>query len=199
MKDYLKYINAQATFNSRLWGKLTVESVSFTPASDGDLAVYIGQPLQAERPIVRIHSQCVFAETFDSDFCDCADQLYMAMDCLVQSQKGILVYLRFDGRGEGLSAKVKATALEIEGMDTFESRKAIGVQPEARSFEKIGEFFRSKGITKITLLTNNPDKINDIAKCGIDVKVEKLVVSDQNENVKKLYETKRKKFGHHIE
>lgn len=196
--NYQRFIGCKTKLNSNLWGPLEIESESFTPASDGDLVVYIGNPLQVERPIVRIHSECVFSEVFDSDFCDCAEQLNIAMNYLVESQKGILFYLRFDGRGAGLSAKVEATRLEMEGYDTYESRKMIGVAPEGRDFTNIGLFLINKGISKVSLLTNSPTKIEGLRKAGIDVEVIPLIVTTPNDNVKKLYETKAKKFNHII-
>ena len=196
--DYKKFLGEQCTFNSRKYGTITVESASFSPAVDGDLVAYFGKPLKAKRPLVRIHSLCVFAEVFDSDFCDCKDQLDIAFRELVDSKQGILFYLRFDGRGAGLSAKVAATALEVKGMDTYESRKKIGVAPEGRDFSSIAEFLKQKGITKITLLTNSPNKANDLRAHGIDVETKPLVVDNPNENVKRLYKTKAEKLGHTI-
>lgn len=195
--NYLRFVGESATFNSKIWGNITAESASFTPASDGDLVVYIGDIKNQERVYVRIHSECVFAEAFNSDFCDCAEQFNMAMGKLVQTG-GILFYLRFDGRGAGLSAKVKATALEVQGTDTYQSRIEIGVPPEGRDFTKIGEYLINKGIKKITLLTNNPNKVNDLQKTGIDIETEPLFTLYPNQNIKKLYETKAKKFGHKI-
>jgi len=198
MANYLKYIGSQTTFNSKKWGELLVESASFTPASDGDLVVYVGKPLEEERPIVRIHSECVFAEVFSSDFCDCAEQLDMAMKILISAKNGILFYLRFDGRGSGLSAKVKATSLEMEGIDTFESRIKIEVPPEGRNFSNIALFLLEKGIKKITLLTNNPIKIGDLVNNGIDVEPRPLIINDPNRNIENLYHTKVNKFNHSI-
>lgn len=193
--NFKHFIGSRATFNSRIWGKLVVESASFTPAADGDLVVYFGDITSVDRPFVRIHSECVFAEIFDSDFCDCADQLYYAMDYL-QKNGGILFYLRFDGRGAGLSAKVAATDLEVMGIDTYNSRKMIGIEPEGRDFTPIAHYLKSRGIDKITLLTNSPVKINDLVKSGIDVNVLPIYVDEPNDNVRKLYETKANKFGH---
>lgn len=195
--NYLRFIGERATFNSKTWGPITVESVSFTPAADGDLVAYIGDIKKQERVYVRIHSECVFAEAFDSDFCDCAEQFKMAMNKLVQTG-GVLFYLRFDGRGAGLSAKVKATALEVQGMDTYQSRLEIGVPPEGRDFTKIGEYLLSRDIKKITLLTNSPNKISDLRNAGVDVETEPLFVGNPNPNIRKLYETKVKEFGHKI-
>ena len=196
--EYKKFIGAKTPLYSRIWGKMIIESASFTPASDGDLVVYFGEhETSVERPVVRIHSECVFAEVFDSDFCDCADQLYYAMDYLRQTN-GILFYLRFDGRGAGLSAKVKATELEMQGIDTYTSRLMIGVPPEGRDFSPIADYLLSHGINKITLLTNSPDKYGDLANKGIDVNTLPLYVNTPNENVQKLYDTKVKKFKHRI-
>lgn len=198
--DYLKFVGSKTKFHSRKWGEIEAESVSFTPASDGDLVVFIGEPSPVNVPYVRIHSECVFAEAFDSDFCDCADQLHIAMDRLVgEPNGGILFYLRFDGRGAGLSAKVAATKLEMEGLDTFESRLHLGVDPEGREFLNIGTYLVEKGYKKVVLLSNNPKKKADLIKAGLEVDTEPLYVKDPNENVKKLYDTKVTKFNHEID
>ncbi len=196
--NYLNFIGETTTFNSEKWGKLTVESQSFTPASDGDLVVFIGDNINFKNPIVRIHSECVFAEVFSSDFCDCSKQLDLAMDYLLKNGGGILFYLRFDGRGAGLSAKVKATQLEMLGFDTYESREMIGVKPEGRSFENIAKYLISKNIKNIRMLTNNPNKIEGLEKHGINVVPISLILENCNENIKMLYKTKAEKFNHNI-
>ena len=198
MNTYKKFIGERTPLTSRIWGNLVIESASFTNASDGDLVVFFGNPANLpSRPVVRIHSECVFAEVFDSNFCDCADQLYHAMDYL-RKTNGILFYLRFDGRGAGLSAKVKATALEMQGIDTHTSRLMIGVPPEGRDFGPVADYMLQHGITKITLLTNSPDKIGDLQKKGIDVETLPLYIDKPNPNVQKLYKTKVQKFAHTI-
>jgi len=197
--DFTKYfLGSKATINSRTWGKLTFEAASFTQATDGDLIVIIGEPFNQTVPLVRIHSECIFAEVFDSDLCDCADQLQLAMKRLTEEQNGLLFYLRFDGRGAGLAAKVKATALEIQGINTYDSRIRIGVPPESRNFEKIGEYLTGHGIKKVRLLTNNPNKGKDLNSSGIEVIYEPLLINNPNQNVKLLYQTKAKKFNHVI-
>jgi GTP cyclohydrolase II len=106
--------------------------------------------------------------------------------------------LRLDGRGAGLASKVKATALEVGGVDTFESRIAIGVKPEGRDFRPVADFLKSKNVGSVRLLTNNPDKAGDLTKSGIATTVEPLVVRNPSKLVRKLYETKRTRFGHTI-
>jgi GTP cyclohydrolase II len=197
--DYIKkYIGEQVEFKSRTWGKLTVEVASFTPASDGDLVIFIGKPFEEDTPLIRIHSECVFAEALDSDLCDCADQLKLALNRLVSEGNGILFYLRFDGRGAGLAAKLKATALEVRGIDTYESRLKIGVEPEGRNFFSIGQYLFNKGIKKVRLLTNNPLKGKGLEDAGIIVFYEPLLISEPSKNVRKLYKTKANKFHHFI-
>jgi GTP cyclohydrolase II len=120
------------------------------------------------------------------------------MNRMVSEQNGILFYLRFDGRGAGLSAKVAATKLETQGVDTYDSRLQIGVEPEGRDFSNIGKFLMDKGFRKIKLLTNNPNKKNDLVKSGLEVEVEAMFVENPNINVKKLYDTKVTKFNHSI-
>lgn len=191
-------MGSQVRLKSRTWGTLTFEAVKLSPAIDGDLAVYVGNPLLLDKPLIRIHSECVFAEAFDSALCDCADQLKLAMRRLRDEGDGILFYLRLDGRGAGLTAKVKATALEVKGIDTYESRIAIGVEPEGRDFRSVAEFLKSKNIHSVRLLTNNPGKAGDLAKSGIEVTVEPLVVRNPSTLVRRLYETKRARFGHTI-
>lgn len=192
------FLGSTAKIHSSRWGDLTFESVSFSAAIDGDLMMTTGAPFECPEPLVRIHSECVFAERFQSDFCDCADQFDLAMQRLVASKKGIMFYLRVDGRGAGLAAKVKATALEVAGMDTFSSRRKIGVAPEGRDFSQIGRFLFSRGLRKAKLLTNNPSKAQGLIDAGIEVVLEPLIVPSCNANVKALYKAKAELFGHTI-
>ena len=197
--DYIKkFLEAKATITSSKWGFLTMEAASFTPAVDGDLIVHLGKPLEQNEPLVRIHSECLFGDVFHSTFCDCGRQLEMALDRMHHEGNGLLFYLRFDGRGAGLAAKVSATALEVAGTDTYESRMAIGVPPEGRDFTGIARYLQGKGIHKIRLLTNNPQKSEDLSRNGIEVDVIPLLIESPDEDVRRLYRTKALKFHHSI-
>jgi 3,4-dihydroxy 2-butanone 4-phosphate synthase/GTP cyclohydrolase II len=120
------------------------------------------------------------------------------MTRLTSEGHGILFYLRFDGRGAGLAAKVKATALEVSGVDTYDSRVSIGVSPEARHFTAIGQYLIANGVTRVRLLTNNPLKVEELMGAGISVEGQPLLVEDPNEKVRQLYKTKATKFQHDI-
>lgn len=190
------FLGSTTTLQSKIWGALTVEAASFTSAVDGDLVVHVGSPFEQPAPLVRIHSICTFSEVFDSDMCDCAEQLHMAMGRMVAEGHGLLFYLRFEARGAGLAAKVKATALEVEGMDTYDSRVAVGVEPESRDFSAVGRYLSGRGLKRVKLLTNNPKKVDDIARAGVEVIREPLVVDHPNEKVRQLLETKARRFQH---
>lgn len=196
MNEYKRFIGSKAEFPSRTWGSLKVESAEFTDAIDGDLIVSIGDSASQEIPLVRIHSECVFAEVFDSALCDCSDQLHMALATIRQEGHGTMFYLRMDGRGAGLAAKVCATALEMAGEDTYDSRVKIGVPTDGRSFESIGKYLLGIGVTKIRLLTNNPAKVADLEKVGIEVVPTPLKVDNPDKRIEHLYATKAAKFGH---
>jgi len=197
--DFLSgFIGSRTKLMSRTWGSLTIEAATFSAAADGDLVIEVGMPSPTSELLLRIHSECVFAEVFDSDLCDCADQLEHAMKRLTIAGNGMLIYLRLDGRGAGLAAKVKATALEIEGVDTFLSREKIGVPPEGRDFRSIGTYLRERGFARIRLLTNNPLKVRGLQSAGLEVETEPLLVTEPSAKVRQLYRAKAEKFGHTI-
>lgn len=199
MTDYLTpFLGAEATISSARWGRLTMEAASFSPAIDGDLVVRVGDPFSQTEPLVRIHSECLFGDVFHSQFCDCGTQLEMAMDQITAAGHGMLFYLRFDGRGAGLAAKVKATQLEVDGTDTFESRIAIGVQPEGRSFGQIAAYLKAHGVKRLRLLTNNPLKATDLEREGVQVSTIPLLLAHPGADVRRLYRTKAQKFHHSI-
>lgn len=198
MTDLRRLVGSTSVLESRTFGTLRVESVQLTEAVDGDLLVLFGQPFKTARPLVRIHSECVFAELLDSALCDCADQLSMALAALTESGCGILVYLRMDGRGAGLAAKVAATQLEVDGMDTWESRTVIGVEPEGRSFEAVAELLVDRGVRSVSLLTNNPAKVNALQHLGIDVQRVDMHLTTPSVAIRRLYRTKAERFGHFI-
>lgn len=192
------YLGSTAVINSKKWGPLMMEAASFTPAIDGDLVVHIGKPFDQPTLLIRIHSECTFSEVFDSELCECGEQLTITMEHLVREGNGLLFYLRLDGRGAGLAAKVAATKLEVEGVDTYDSRVAVGVAPEGRDFTSIGKYLVKHGVTRVRLLTNNPLKVAGLEQEGIMVEREPLVVPDQSEPVRRLLSTKAHRFGHQI-
>lgn len=180
---------------TKRWGTVHIESAFLSGTPDGDIVVHFGSPLVQPRPLVRVHSECLFAEVLDSATCDCGEQLSQALNEL-NTNGGLLIYLRQEARGAGISAKVAATALEVDGIDTWESRLRIGVNPEGRDFASVGAYLHSKGIRAVRLLTNNPLKICAIEEAGVQVERVSLTVRPANDHVDRLYRTKAERFGH---
>jgi GTP cyclohydrolase II len=148
---------------------------------------------------VRIHSRCLTGDTLTSLRCDCRDQLEAAMQYLEDKKCGILIYLDQEGRGIGLVNKIKAYALQEEGMDTVEANVHLGFGEDLRDYGIAAEILKYFGIKEIRLLTNNPKKISDLEAHGIKI-VERIpLITEPNEYNKKYLETKRKRMKHMLE
>ncbi|MDG1674272.1 MAG: GTP cyclohydrolase II [Flavobacteriales bacterium] len=119
-------------------------------------------------PLVRIHSECWTGDVVGSLKCDCGPQLNKSLE-MIAREGGAVVYLRQEGRGIGLIEKLKAYNLQDEGMDTFEANEALGHQRDGRDFGVAGDILKSLGWTDIRLLTNNPEKVDNLNKAGIKV------------------------------
>jgi GTP cyclohydrolase II len=121
-----------------------------------------------EKPLVRIHSECVTGDVFGSLRCDCGKQLTEALT-LLSAEGGILIYLRQEGRGIGLDEKLRAYKLQDSGFDTFKANVMLGHAEDVRSYVLAAEILRALGVPKIQLLTRNPDKVRQLRNCDIDV------------------------------
>ena len=149
-------------------------------------------------PLVRVHSECWTGDVVGSMRCDCGPQLDASMKQIAQ-EGGAVIYLRQEGRGIGLIEKLKAYNLQDEGMDTFQANEALGHQRDSRSFDVAADMLASQGWSSIRLLTNNPDKVEQLRSYGIDV-VERipLVVGVGDDN-RQYLKTKAERMGHQLE
>jgi GTP cyclohydrolase II len=120
-------------------------------------------------PLLRIHSQCITSEAFGSLRCDCSDQLETAMRAIAAEGYGVLIYEHQEGRGIGLMAKLKAYALQDEGLDTIAANHALGFEADCRNFRLPVAILNQLGIRRIRLLSNNPQKLDALVEGGIDV------------------------------
>src|SRR5271170_4176117 len=152
--------------------------------------------LDLTKPVlVRVHSECITGDMLGSLHCDCGKQLIKSLQ-LIGEEGGVLIYLRQEGRGIGLFEKIKSYQLQSEGYDTFEANVLLGHHPDGRSYEMVKTILDDLGVSSIKLLTNNPSKVSDIAKLGINITERTPIIVKPNKYNKAYLETKNKKFHH---
>lgn len=146
--------------------------------------------------LVRIHSECMTGDTFGSLQCDCGEQLDKSLEQISKNENGVLVYLRQEGRGIGLFEKIKSYQLQDKGYDTFEANLLLGHRPDERTYEKAKIALNDLGVKSIRLLTNNPSKVSEIAKLGIEVVERVPLIIKSNKYNQEYFAAKRDKFKH---
>lgn len=146
--------------------------------------------------LVRIHSECLTGDVFGSMRCDCGEQLSIALSEIESAGSGVIIYLReHEGRGIGLGEKIRAYKLQDEGLDTVEANLALGHEADERDYQDAVEILRNLGLTKVLLLTNNPDKERSLSSSGIQVRSKNLKVKPNEHNVEYL-RVKAERMGH---
>jgi 3,4-dihydroxy 2-butanone 4-phosphate synthase/GTP cyclohydrolase II len=153
-------------------------------------------PEQTEPVLVRVHSECLTGDVFESLRCDCGQQLHDAMEKVKQAGKGVILYMRQEGRGIGLLAKLRAYQLQQEGLDTVEANKRLGFAPDLRHYGIGAQILFDLGIRQIRLLTNNPTKAVGLHGYGLRI-VERVPIKvPPNQNNAGYLKTKKDKLGH---
>ncbi len=172
-------------------------------ANDVDPNVHIalvkGQIRPEDKVLVRVHSECLTGDVFGSKRCDCGDQLHKAMEMIRKEGKGVILYMRQEGRGIGLANKLKAYELQDKGLDTVEANIKLGFKPDLRDYGIGAQILVDLGVRKMKLMTNNPKKIIGLEGYGLKV-VERVSIetSPHDKNIVYL-KTKKKKLGHMLE
>ena len=150
-------------------------------------------------PVVRLHSGCVTGDVFHSLRCDCHAQLKAALARVTSEPLGVLIYLPYqEGRGIGLFRKIKAYALQDQGLDTVDANLEQGQPIDARDYAFAGEILKDLGLTRIRLMTNNPDKIEALISAGIEVTERIPLIVEPSPHNKAYLETKRKRLAHEL-
>lgn len=154
--------------------------------------------IDGENILTRIHSECLTGDVFSSNRCDCGNQLHKAMEMIDEKGEGIILYLRQEGRGIGLFNKIKAYHLQEEGYDTVDANIKLGFAPDLRNYKIACLMLKELGVKSIELLTNNPDKIEQVEK--YDIKVNKRVPIEIHSNhIDRIYlKTKADRMGHDL-
>jgi GTP cyclohydrolase II len=175
--------------------------VAFRDERDGKehLAIVRGDVVGAAEVPTRLHSECLTGDAIGSLRCDCRDQLEAALQDLGRRERGLLLYLRQEGRGIGLANKVRAYALQDRGLDTVDANRALGFRDDERDYAVAAHMLASLAIASVRLMTNNPDKIAQLEAHGVRVAARVPHVTPANEHNRSYLATKATRCGHRLD
>ncbi|MGW6422077.1 GTP cyclohydrolase II [Nocardia sp. NPDC055053] len=174
---------------SRNGTRLRVQVHTIDDPDDGGYVLVFGDP--GEKPLVRVHSRCLYGDALGSDDCDCGPELALSMDMIQAEGAGVLVYLEQEGRGAGLIWKaIGYRTSERYDIDTFESYARLGLEPDTRRYELVAKALLGLGLHQVRLLTNNPDKLRALTEAGIAVEVIPLAVRLETDRGRRYLDAK---------
>ena len=209
----IKFITIHDLINYRKCHEKLVERVAVTkmPTKYGDFKAYgyvnclngehhvalvKGEIGNGEDVLCRVHSECLTGDAFGSLRCDCGQQLASAMEQIEKEGRGVLLYMRQEGRGIGLINKLRAYELQEQGMDTFDANIALGFAGDEREYYIGAQILKNLGVKTMKLLTNNPDKVYQLAEFGMEIKERVPIQVDATDHDLFYLQTKQKRMGH---
>lgn len=180
------------------WGEFTMYGFEDVRNKQEHIALTVGDVSSGEPVLGRIHSECLTGDALFSRRCDCGPQLEAAMKAVQKAGRGVIVYLRQEGRGIGLLNKIRAYKLQDEGMDTVEANLALGLPIDARDFTLAKYILDYLSISSVQLMTNNPHKVDTLKASGINVVNRVPLHVGQNPENQQYLHTKMEKLGHFV-
>jgi 3,4-dihydroxy 2-butanone 4-phosphate synthase/GTP cyclohydrolase II len=199
VREKLVYREAEARLPTK-YGAGTIIAYGVKYESQKPLVFVLGDLSKVQAPLVRLHSSCFTGDLLESLRCDCGDQLHLALDMIKNAGTGVLVYLPQEGRGIGIVEKIKAYALQDQGLDTVEANVALGWKADPRDYGIGIQLLKDLGLRQVRLLTNNPKKTDAFIYGGFDLEVvdQIPIMPPMNEHNARYLATKRDKLGHHL-
>jgi 3,4-dihydroxy 2-butanone 4-phosphate synthase/GTP cyclohydrolase II len=168
-------------------------------ATDEEFPVLVKGEMDADTPaLVRIHSQCLTGDVFHSLKCDCGRQLDHAMKLIQEERRGVIIYQQQEGRGIGITNKIRAYELQDAGQDTVEANLSLGFEADLRQYECCVDILKQLGLGRVRLMSNNPDKIEALQRAGFEVERVPIEI-EPHERTLEYLKTKKDKLGHLLE
>jgi GTP cyclohydrolase II len=192
-------VEAQAPLPTR-YGSFTVFvfRAAHEPVGRDHVAIVAGDVKDAEDVPVRLHSECLTSEVIGSLKCDCREQLETALSRIARNGKGVVLYLRQEGRGIGLANKIRAYALQADGADTVDANRELGLPDDSRTYDQSASMLRWLGVRSVRLMTNNPEKEHSLRVLGINVRGRIPVLIRPNPHSLAYLEAKRDRMRHKL-
>lgn len=194
-KDKLVKMEAEADLPTK-FGDFKIKVFSSKIDNKEHLALIKGSVQDKENVLVRVHSQCITGDIFASKRCDCGEQLAAALQMIADEGRGVVLYMRQEGRGIGLVNKIKAYRLQEQGMDTVEANTELGFKPDLRDYGIGAQILSELGLKSIRLLTNNPAKIVGLEGYGLKINKRAALEIDPNKENEFYLKVKKNKMGH---